>query len=95
MSTEYYRFLLSELEEVYKVHRHIGIKVESNWGTKDCHHYLCELLNKSRERKGFSLILYQRLLLIYLLHVQQYGDFCCPVSITNPNLQILSDQHTS
>lgn len=59
---------------MYKQHKHVAVKIESNWGTPKCDDLLYEYLIKNRdERKGFCPNVYKEIFNLYVLHYKKYG----------------------
>lgn len=87
MNRKHYKTLLEILSEIHIKFPHVAVKLECCWGRKRCHEYLCHLLSKEKTRLGFPIETYELLNRLYLLHLQEYGDFGDPLVLFEPNVE--------
>lgn len=91
MRSEFSRKVVQELSLLYRCRTKISVRIESSWGTERGHQYLKKLLVKDRSnRQGFDVNSYMMLMHLYLLHVEEYGDFNSPLVIrNNSNIKLI------
>lgn len=67
--------MFASLQALYKQHRHVAVKIESNWGTSRCDDLFYDYLIKNRdERSGFCPSMYKEILNLYIIHNKIYGS---------------------
>jgi hypothetical protein len=81
MRVEHRQTVINELVLIYNQFPKVSVRIECLWGTQACHDYFNRLLTKDKERFGFPLPVYQRLLSLYLIHTREYTDFDNPILI--------------
>lgn len=83
-----------ELDSLYRTpYKHIAIKIESNWSTESAHNYMQSVLNKNRSfRRGLPPDIFKTVFMLYLLHVEMYGNWNAPLILIHPNVSVGVDK---
>ena len=82
-------FIFRSLHTLSKKYRTLAVKLESTWGSEQCHDAFVDLLNRDHTR-GFDHDVYTLIMLMYSVHSDQYGDYGKPLSLGHMNINLHS-----
>jgi hypothetical protein len=90
-----------DTSEIFTLYPHIGFKIKTLWGTKECRALLMSLLNDSREgkRAGFPISVGQTIISLINAHDSQFprfddtGEFIVPFTSVRSRPQPIQKNH--
>jgi len=90
-----------DTSELFKLYPHIGVKIRTLWGTKECRALLMTLLNDSRggSRAGFPVSIGESIIFLLNEHDARFprfddtGEFIVPFTGLRTNPKVVEQQH--